>query len=106
MLFDFNSPELSELDQRIILNSIVPEVKFNSTVQIYGYTDVIGDADYNKKLALQRATNVRDFMQAKVKDAKYDVFGVGESVQIFDNKTTTGRQLSRTVQVYVITPKN
>jgi outer membrane protein OmpA-like peptidoglycan-associated protein len=67
---------------------------------------MLGDADYNKKLALQRATNVRDFMQAKVKDAKYDVFGVGESVQIFDNKTTTGRQLSRTVQVYVITPKN
>ena len=106
MLFDFNSPDVSELDKRIITNSIIPEVKFNSTVQIYGYTDVIGDADYNKKLALQRATNVQDFMKTKVKDAKYEVFGVGESVQIFDNKTSTGRQLSRTVQVYVITPKN
>ncbi|MBX3044981.1 MAG: OmpA family protein [Candidatus Kapabacteria bacterium] len=106
MLFDFNSPDVSELDKRIILNSIVPEIKFNSTVQVYGYTDIIGDADYNKKLALQRATNVQDFLKTKVKGAKYEVFGVGESVQIFDNKTPTGRQLSRTVQVYVITPKN
>ncbi|MDX9790933.1 MAG: OmpA family protein, partial [Candidatus Kapabacteria bacterium] len=106
MLFDFNSPDVSELDQRVILNSIIPEIKFNSTVQIYGYTDLIGDADYNKKLALQRANSVRDILQNKVKDAKYEVFGVGESVQIFDNKTAAGRQLSRTVQVYVITPKN
>jgi outer membrane protein OmpA-like peptidoglycan-associated protein/opacity protein-like surface antigen len=106
MLFDFNSPDISEQDKKIITNSILPEIKFNSTVQIYGYTDVIGDADYNKKLALQRATNVQDFLQSKVKDAKYEVFGIGESVQVFDNKTTTGRQLSRTVQVYVITPKN
>lgn len=106
MLFDFNSPEVSELDKRVILNSIAPEIKFNSTVQIYGYTDVIGDADYNKKLALQRANNVRDFLKTKAKDVKYEVFGVGESVQVFDNSTATGRQLSRTVQVYVITPKN
>ncbi|MFA5512842.1 MAG: OmpA family protein, partial [Candidatus Kapaibacterium sp.] len=69
MLFDFNSPDVSELDQRVILNSIIPEIKFNSTVQIYGYTDLIGDADYNKKLALQRANSVRDILQYKVKDA-------------------------------------
>jgi outer membrane protein OmpA-like peptidoglycan-associated protein len=106
MLFDFNSPEVSELDKKIMINSIVPAIKFNSTVQIYGYTDVIGDADYNKKLALQRAVNVQEFLKSNIKDAKYEAFGVGESVQIFDNKTTVGRQLSRTVQVYVITPKN
>lgn len=106
MLFDFNSPEISELDKTILVNSVVPAIKFNSTIQIYGYTDVIGDADYNKKLALQRANNVMEFLKSKVKDAKYESFGIGESVQIFDNKTATGRQLSRTVQVYVITPKN
>ncbi len=106
MLFDFNSPEVSEQDKKIITDNILPEIKFNSTVQIYGYTDIIGDADYNKKLALQRATNVQNFLKSKMKDAKYEVYGIGESVQIFDNKTTIGRQLSRTVQVYVITPKN
>lgn len=106
ILFDFNSPDISEADRKILINNIIPEIKFNSTVQIYGYTDVIGDEDYNKKLAMQRAENVKSILSEKIKDAKYEVYGVGESVQVFNNNSTTGRQLSRTVQIYIITPKN
>jgi outer membrane protein OmpA-like peptidoglycan-associated protein len=106
MLFDFNSPDVSASDAKIVEKNIIPAIKYNSTVQIYGYTDRIGSEDYNKTLANQRATNVRNLLQSKMKDAKYEVFGVGESVQIYDNNLTVGRQLSRTVQVYVITPKN
>ncbi len=106
VLFDFDSPEISQLDKDIMIKSIVPEIKMNSTVQVYGYSDRIGDETYNKNLSLKRANNVKDFLTSKVKTAKYEVFGVGEAVEIFNNDLPTGRHLSRTVQVYVITPKN
>lgn len=104
VLFDFDSPEVSELDKRIINQYVIPAIKFNSTVQIYGYADRIGSEDYNKKLSMQRAESVRKILQSKLKDVKFEVYGVGEAVQPFDNNLTIGRQLSRTVQIYVITP--
>lgn len=105
VLFDFDSPKVSELDKSILDEYVIPNIKENSTVQIYGYTDRIGDEKYNKKLADQRANAVRDIMKSKASNATYEVYGVGEGVQIYDNNLPTGRQLSRTVQIYIVTPK-
>lgn len=105
VVFDFDSPEISAHDKEIIDNNILPAIAYNSTVQIYGYSDRIGEENYNKKLALQRARNVEKYIRSKAKDAKFEVYGIGESIQPFDNDLTIGRQLSRTVQIYVITPK-
>lgn len=106
VVFAFNSPEISAQDKQILENNVIPAIRANSTVQIYGYTDRIGNEDYNQKLALQRATNVKKFLSTKLPDVKYEVFGVGEEVEIYENNSPVGRQLSRTVQIYVITPKN
>lgn len=103
-LFDFDSPEVSEFDKRILDQHVIPNIKSNSTVQIYGYTDRIGEANYNKRLAQNRADNVRKYLESKVK-AKFETYGVGESEVIFDNNSPIGRHLSRTVQIYVSTPK-
>ncbi|HRP02359.1 MAG TPA: OmpA family protein [Candidatus Kapabacteria bacterium] len=105
VLFDFDSPKISDLDQSVLNEYVMPNIKYNSTVQIYGYSDRIGAEDYNKKLATSRANTVKELINKKAIDAKVEVFGVGEGVQIYDNNLTTGRQLSRTVQIYVITPK-
>ncbi len=105
ILFDFDKADISEKDKAIIEENILPEIKFNSTVKIYGYTDKIGKEDYNKSLSERRANAVKDLLSAKVKDAKYETYGVGENEVIFDNNSPIGRQLSRTVQIYVITPR-
>ncbi len=105
VLFDFDSPQISEKDKQIIDKNILPVIAANSTVQIYGYTDKIGDFDYNKKLATRRADAVKNYLSSKVKNVKFESYGVGEGVQIFNNDQTLGRQLSRTVQIYVVTPK-
>lgn len=105
VVFDFDSPKISDIDKKIIDEQILQAIKYNSTVQIYGYTDRIGNEDYNKKLALNRAKNVRDYLSSKAKSAKYEVYGIGESILPYDNDSPVGRQLSRTVQIYVITPK-
>lgn len=106
VLFDFDSDVISAQDKKIIDDYVIPGIKANSTVQIYGYTDRIGDENYNKKLAERRANNVQKYIASKVKNVKFETFGLGESVQIFNNDAPTGRQLSRTVQIYIITPKS
>lgn len=105
VLFDFDSPTISDLDKQILDKNVIPAIGPNSTVQIYGYTDRIGDFDYNKNLATRRAESVKNYLSSKLKNVKFETYGVGESVQIFDNNKTLGRQLSRTVQIFVITPK-
>lgn len=104
VVFDFDSPQVSEYDQDIIDKYVLPAIKYNSTVEIYGYTDRIGTAEYNKKLAGQRAESVKKYISAKNPSAKYEVYSVGEEANIVNNDLPVGRQLSRTVQIFVITP--
>lgn len=105
ILFDFDKSEVSAADMEIVEKSIMPMIKFNSTVKIFGYTDRIGDEKYNQNLAKKRAEAVRDVITSKMKDVKCEVYGVGENVPIFNNDSPVGRQLSRTVQVHIVTPK-
>ncbi len=105
IVFDFDSPEISEFDKYILDKNVLPAIKSNSIVQIYGYSDRIGDEKYNQKLSTQRSVKVQEYLQSKLKAAKYETYGLGENIKIYNNDLTTGRQLSRTVQVYVITPK-
>lgn len=105
IVFDFDSPEISQFDKDIIDKNIIPAIKNNSIVQIYGYSDRIGDEKYNQKLSMQRAMKVKEYLSEQNKSAKFETFGLGENIRIYDNDLTVGRQLSRTVQIYVITPK-
>lgn len=103
--FDFDKSEISDADMEIIEKFIIPEIKFNSVIHIYGFTDRIGDDSYNKNLAERRAKAVKDALTSKIKSAKCETYGIGESEMIFDNDLPIGRQLSRTVQIFVETPK-
>ena len=105
ILFDFDKASLTDDNRRILEQSVLPSIKSNSTVSIIGYSDRIGSDDYNKKLSVERANTVSTFLSTRAKDAKYTTIGVGESSEIFPNGNPIGRQLSRTVQVIVETPR-
>lgn len=105
VVFDFDSPNISEQDKEVVDKFIIPAIKYNSIVQVFGYSDRIGDEKYNSKLALARAESVKQYIESKTKANKYEVFGLGEKIQLFDNNSPIGRNLSRTVQVEIITPK-
>jgi len=105
ILFDFNAATLTDDNRRILEQAVLPSIKANSTVSIIGYSDRIGSDDYNKKLSVERANTVSTFLSSRAKDAKYTTIGVGESSEIFPNGSPIGRQLSRTVQVIVETPR-
>jgi outer membrane protein OmpA-like peptidoglycan-associated protein len=105
ILFDFDKSDIPEENIAILKKFVAPAIKGNSKVKIFGYTDKIGPDLYNKTLSTDRANAVRDILQTQIPDAMYEAFGRGEDVPIFDNDIATGRLLSRTVQIYVETPR-
>jgi outer membrane protein OmpA-like peptidoglycan-associated protein len=84
---------------------VLPNIRSVSKVNIIGYSDRIGNDEYNLKLSRERAEAVRTFLQTRAKEATYSVNGVGEATEVFPNSIPLGRQLSRTVQVIVETPR-
>ncbi len=105
ILFDFDKDLITPENQRILEQKVVPSIKYNSIVKIYGHTDRIGDDKYNRELSLRRARATMAALQEKMKDVKYEVYGYGELNAPFDNDPALGRQLNRTVQIVVETPR-
>ncbi|MGA1434339.1 MAG: OmpA family protein [Candidatus Kapaibacteriota bacterium] len=105
ILFDFDKAEISAENAEILKNRVGPVIKPNSVVKIIGYTDRIGAPVYNRSLASQRANATRDILEQIAPQVRYEVSGRGEDVEIFDNGIPTGRVLSRTVQIFVETPR-
>lgn len=105
ILFDFNTATLSEDNLRVLERMVLPSIAANSRVQIIGYTDRIGSDVHNRTLSRERAEAVSAFLRQKAPSASYTTTGVGEDTEIYPNSSPVGRQLSRTVQVVVETPR-
>jgi outer membrane protein OmpA-like peptidoglycan-associated protein len=105
ILFDFDDSELTTENISVLEQMVLPNIRSVSKVNIIGYSDRIGNDEYNLKLSRERAEAVRTFLQTRAKEATYSVNGVGEATEVFPNSIPLGRQLSRTVQVIVETPR-
>ena len=102
--FDFNDyhikpqyyDEIRELVQ-IIKND--PEIK---KVEVVGYTDNLGDYEYNLELSLKRAEAVRDLLiDFGVDPDIIEARGEGENNPVAPNDTPEHRALNRRVEVIV-----
>jgi OOP family OmpA-OmpF porin len=83
---------------RALLDAIVPCLK-NGNFEIAGYTDNIGTAEDNMKLAQARAESVRAYMILKGIDAERLVaVGHGADRPIGDNGTVAGRASNRRIE--------
>ncbi|MGC2033011.1 MAG: OmpA family protein, partial [Steroidobacteraceae bacterium] len=97
--FEFNSAELTvparqTLDE--VAASLVkqPELK----VEIQGYTDSTGSAEYNLHLSQKRSESVRSFLISKgVNPVGLTAKGFGKANPIATNATTEGRAENRRV---------
>ena len=71
-------------------------------LQVEGYTDSVGGADFNQKLSESRALAVRDFLVAQgVQMNNIDATGYGQRNPVADNGTSAGRAQNRRVQLVV-----
>ena len=86
------------------LKQIVASIdkRYNSgNIRIYGYTDAVGSAGYNKELAEQRAEAVRNWLvqNGNVSENRLSVHPVGEAQPVATNSTAAGRQQNRRVEI-------
>jgi OmpA-OmpF porin, OOP family len=74
----------------------------NASLKIEGHTDNVGDPAQNKKLALDRATAIKDaLVQAGAPADRIIVEGVGPDRPIASNDTEEGRAKNRRVELSV-----
>ncbi len=99
ILFDFDKAEFNEANERI--GTFIRErIREGATVTITGYTDRIGEADYNLGLSRRRAEET----ERELETTGAEVSGVGETVELHENDLPEGRFYSRTVTIIVETP--
>jgi OmpA-OmpF porin, OOP family len=89
-------PELEKISQRVRGISSV------EAIQVTGFTDNTGAADYNQKLSEARAATVKDFLiKNGIDPSKITILGKGASNPVADNATKEGRAKNRRVEVMV-----
>jgi outer membrane protein OmpA-like peptidoglycan-associated protein len=71
-------------------------------VQVEGFTDSVGNEDYNQALSERRAEGVRAaLLERGVDPARIAARGFGESYPVASNENVAGRQLNRRVEIVV-----
>jgi outer membrane protein OmpA-like peptidoglycan-associated protein len=99
ILFNFGQAELSK-ENESIAGFAKNRIRKSSTVTIKGYSDMLGENDYNLKLSQRRADATAKALGVDLRFAK----GFGEEVLLYDNNLPEGRFYCRTVNIEIVTP--
>lgn len=81
----------------------------NALLLVVGYTDSVGDEDYNQTLSEKRASSVINYLQQYCKWKPYRMLtptGMAESDPLADNSTEEGRRQNRRVSVNIMVSKS
>ena len=104
IFFDYNKYELkdkskTELDELVKFMTENPEVKG----EISGHTDNTGSAEANKKLSLNRAKSVYDYLiKAGVEPSRLKYQGYGADKPEGNNNTEEGRAKNRRIEFEIL----
>ncbi len=101
--FHTNSSLLTE-DSGLILDSVVETLRTHDglTVEVAGYTDSDGEAEYNQWLSQCRANAVMSYLDDHGIDASsLSANGYGESQPFADNDTPEGKAQNRRVVLHL-----
>jgi len=105
LLFATNSTTVSAQSQNELLTVASSLNRYpNTTVNVIGHTDNVGDAAFNQGLSERRASAVANILLAGgVSSSRVRSIGAGENQPIASNLNASGRQMNRRVEI-VITP--
>jgi OOP family OmpA-OmpF porin len=95
--FDFDKSDI-KYDDKIEINSYVSYLKKFPTAKIVieGHTDSMGSLEYNDKLGIRRALKVRDeIVSQDINKNRIKLEYYGETMPVFDNKTSEHRAQNR-----------
>lgn len=104
--FGFNKSALTKSDQQT-LDEFAQQIgqQKHYIVQVQGYTDNVGAAQYNAQLSRQRADAVIQYLAAKHNVPPYRVYiiGLGKDNPVAENNKAAGRAKNRRVDVQLLT---
>ena len=107
--FDTGKWSLSGDDEsRLCQAAMDAETTENALLLVVGYTDSVGDEDYNQILSERRAGRVVNYLQQKCSWAPWRMLsptGMAESDPLADNSTAEGRAQNRRVSVNILVSK-
>jgi len=98
--FELNKSTLTP-QAKTNLDKLVPVFKeyADTNIDIYGYTDSTGQADYNLKLSRERAESVKSYLKTKgLLAERMKTTGLGVADPIASNDTEAGRSQNRRVE--------
>ncbi|UAY51222.1 OmpA family protein [Ferruginibacter albus] len=101
IFFQTNSDKL-RVSSLVQLDALVDILKRyeSANLVIKGYTDNVGDDDYNLKLSQKRTESVKKYLiQKGIAESRLTATGFGETNPIADNKTSLGRAKNRRVEL-------
>jgi OOP family OmpA-OmpF porin len=106
VLFGSAKYNLSKADQQA-LDEFAQQIgqQKHYIVQVQGYTDSVGTADYNAMLSRRRADAVIQYLAAKYNVPPYRIYiiGLGEDNPVAENRNASGRAKNRRVDVQLLT---
>ena len=109
VIYGYDVSETNAMYKKYLTEVVVPQIPIGATIAIHGFTDVIGDSEYNRKLSLERAMDVRRVMEAALakagrSDVKFEIFGFGEDEDFnrYNNKYPEERFYNRGVTVDIL----
>ena len=107
--FDTGQSALSADDQQQLCAAAAQAERLNNALLlVVGYTDAVGDEDYNQQLSERRTGRVVNYLQQKCGWAPYRMLsptGMSESDPAADNSTAEGRAQNRRVAVNIMVSK-
>jgi outer membrane protein OmpA-like peptidoglycan-associated protein len=106
-LFKFDRAEMGALNERIVRELILPDIRKDAQIEVIGHMDIIGMAAHNMRLSENRARSVLSALHASIPPGTYRSLegrGVGEGEPLFTNALPEGRFYNRATQVIVYTP--
>jgi len=104
--FKFGKASLPD-DAKARLDEVVKQLKANPNgayIEVEGYTDNVGNKDYNQKLGLDRAESVKRYLyeEHQIPLHRINVISYGSDNPVAPNKTKDGRAKNRRVVIKVL----
>ncbi len=99
--FDFDSADLSEKNRELLSRIAgILLVSKGYGLSVFGYTDDVGSADYNRQLSVRRATSVEQYLiQAGIDPAIINLKGYGKTSPMVPGTSANARARNRRVEI-------
>jgi len=109
ILFDFDQSKTVASYEKFLTEVIAPQIPDSGVVVIHGYTDNIGEEEYNANLSRERVQDARRILENAISDKgqrgiTFETFGFGEDSKYssFDNYFPEQQFYNRSVIIDIV----